>query len=88
MAVASLVLGILGLVSSCCSFGIFSILAVIFGHLGLAETKTGARSGGGMAVAGLVMGYVLVGPAVVFSIRVMLMGGIGALSGGTTATTP
>jgi uncharacterized protein DUF4190 len=55
-AVAAMVLGILGLVSSCCSFGVFSVLAVIFGHLGLNETKNGGKSGQGMAVAGLVMG--------------------------------
>lgn len=47
-AVTALILGLLG-------FGIF---AVIFGGLGLAETNRGQKSGGGMAVAGLVLGII------------------------------
>lgn len=81
MAVASMVLAILGLVTSCCSFGIFSILAVILGHAALGETRDGRKSGRGMAQAGLVMGYVVVIPAILFSAWVVFLGGVGALSG-------
>ncbi|WP_203981152.1 DUF4190 domain-containing protein [Planosporangium flavigriseum] len=84
MAVASMVLAIIGLVSGCCSFGVPSILAVIFGHVALGETRSGRKSGHGMAVAGLVMGYVVMLPAILISVWVVLMGGIGAVSGGTT----
>lgn len=59
MAVASLVLGIVGVVT----FGFIvipSVLAVIFGHLGLSNIKkSGGELGGrGMAIAGLVLGYI------------------------------
>ncbi|MBG0563012.1 DUF4190 domain-containing protein [Actinoplanes aureus] len=75
-AVASMVLGIVGLLLVFCAWGIPSLLAVIFGHIGLAETKRGEKSGQGMAVAGLVLGYILIGPAVV----VAVLGGISGLS--------
>lgn len=67
-ATASLVFGILGLVTSCCSFGVFSIAAVILGHVALGETKYGRRGGHGAAVAGLILGYVIVVPAIILSI--------------------
>lgn len=65
-ATASLVFALLGLPLACCTFGVFSALAVVCGHLGLSDTKT--RPGRGMAVAGLILGYVVVGPAVVLSL--------------------
>lgn len=80
MAVASMVLAIIGLISSCCTFGIPSILAVIFGHVARSETKNGTRSGDGMAVAGLVMGYIITGPAIVWSVMTVIGGGIGAIA--------
>jgi hypothetical protein len=56
--VAALVLGIIGLVSSPCTFGIPAILALVFGIIGYNQvTKTGSEGGGkGMAVAGIVLG--------------------------------
>ena len=53
LAIASLILGILWL----CWLG--SILAVIFGHVALGQIKKtgGAQQGRGMAIAGLVLGY-------------------------------
>lgn len=60
LAVASLVLGILGIVFSCFwPFGIpCALLATIFGATGLKVTANGEREGRGMAVAGLSMGIV------------------------------
>jgi len=52
LAVASLVLGILWL------GWLGSILAVIFGHLALRSIRRGAERGWGLAVAGLVLGYI------------------------------
>lgn len=66
-ATASMVLGILGLVTGICTFGIPCLIAVILGHAGLSATKDGARSGRGMAVAGLTMGYVALAPALLLS---------------------
>jgi hypothetical protein len=56
MAVAAMVLGILWL------FWIGSILAVIFGHISLSRIKHDRTLGGrGMAIAGVVLGYVGLG---------------------------
>ncbi len=68
LAIASLVCGILGLL-----FWLPSIPAIIMGHLGRSEIKrsAGTRKGGGMALAGLIMGYLgVVWVAVLFSIAV------------------
>lgn len=51
LAITSLVLGLLWL----CGLG--SLMAVIFGHMGLGSTRRGERSGAGIAIAGLVLGY-------------------------------
>ena len=54
LAVASLILGILWI----CWLG--SILAVIFGHVALAQIKKSGnlQQGRGLAIAGLVLGYI------------------------------
>jgi hypothetical protein len=54
LAIASMVLGIL------CVYWITSILAVIFGHIALSQIKrsNGTQTGRGMAIAGLVLGYI------------------------------
>ena len=51
LAITSLVCGLLYV----CGFG--SVMAVIFGHIGLGQTRRGERSGGGLAIAGLVLDY-------------------------------
>ncbi|QYC40743.1 hypothetical protein Nocox_15640 [Nonomuraea coxensis DSM 45129] len=56
MAVASLVLGIVGMISC----GLTSIIGVILGHIALARIKRSGEEGQGMAVAGLVTSYVMV----------------------------
>ncbi|MFC7585843.1 DUF4190 domain-containing protein [Nonomuraea antimicrobica] len=66
-AVASLVFGLLGLVGSWCMFGVPSIAAVVLGHVAARSTKRGLRAGHGMAVAGLILGYLVVVPAVIVS---------------------
>ncbi|MDZ5443406.1 DUF4190 domain-containing protein [Micromonospora sp. 4G57] len=78
MATASLVLGILGVLGGWCLFGLPCILAVILGHVALAETRDGRRSGHGMAVAGLVLGYVFVGPMIAFTVMVFFGSVVGA----------
>jgi hypothetical protein len=53
LAVASLVLGLVWL------GGLGSLLAVIFGHVALSQIKQNPmQSGKGLAIAGLVLGYV------------------------------
>lgn len=65
VAVWALVLGIVGALVGWCLLGLPSIAAIILGHIGLVETRSGHVSGRGMAVAGLVLGYVAVLPAIV-----------------------
>jgi hypothetical protein len=62
MAIASLVLGIIWL------YWIGSVLAVIFGHIALSQlNKSDGRQGGrGLAIAGLVLGYLGVAIFVLF----------------------
>jgi len=70
MAVASLVLGILWV------FWIGSVLAVVFGHVALSQINrsSGAVRGRGLAVAGLVLGYLGVA-TLVLSIVVAIANG-------------
>ncbi|MFC6884901.1 MULTISPECIES: DUF4190 domain-containing protein [Actinomadura] len=56
MAVASMVLGIIGVVT--CGGIIFSVGAVIFGHVAQGQIRRTGEGGGGMATAGLILGYI------------------------------
>jgi len=57
LAIASLVLGILGI---CC--GLLGILGLIFGYVGKSqiEKSGGAETGNGLAIAGIVLGWIAV----------------------------
>ena len=55
---ASLVLGILGLFISWFTLGIFSLLAILFGIIGIAEAHSDPRYSSGTAVGGLVLGLI------------------------------
>lgn len=59
MAVASLVLSLVGIIPCFWLFQVPGLLGVIFGFVGLGQTKDNARRGRGMAIAGLVVGFVL-----------------------------
>ncbi|WP_433783266.1 DUF4190 domain-containing protein [Actinomycetospora sp. CA-101289] len=54
LAVAALVCGILGFFTA----GLASIGAVVCGHLAWKDTHSGRQAGHGMAIAGLVLGYI------------------------------
>lgn len=60
-AIASLVLGITSLVTTllCCGGFIFAIPAIVCGVIGIKQAKQGVAGGRGMAVAGLVIGVVI-----------------------------
>lgn len=53
LAITSLICGLLQVF--CCGLG--SLLAVVFGHVALGQARRGERSGSGLAIAGLVLGY-------------------------------
>lgn len=59
LAVASLVLGIVGIVTDCCCWPVgatLGIAAIITGFLALNQVKEGTGGGKGMATAGLICG--------------------------------
>jgi uncharacterized membrane protein len=69
-AVASLVLGLVGPIPivwqilrlpNILAVLLPSILAVIFGHIGISRASHGTGSSKGMAIAGLVLGYIIAG---------------------------
>ncbi len=94
MAIASLVLGIVGIVSVCfyCFGFIPALLAVIFGHIARGQIRRMGGQGDGMALAGLIMGYIIMGLAVlvmVFFLVVAIIGGVQSSSNTTfTPATP
>src|SRR5262249_37441445 len=65
-AVASLVLGILGLLVGWCACLLPNLVGIVLGHMGLSQTKDGRANGRGMAVAGLVLGYLSLVPTLIF----------------------
>jgi hypothetical protein len=66
MAIASMVLGILWL------YWIGTILALIFGYVARKQIRERNESGGGMAVAGIVLGWVGIGVAVILVIGLVV----------------
>lgn len=66
LAVASLILGILGFFT-----GITAIPAVVTGHLALGRIKRARTDGHGMAVAGLVMGYIQIAIGIIILLMVL-----------------
>jgi hypothetical protein len=60
LSIASLVLGILWIL------GVGSILALIFGYIGLRQIRRRGENGRGMAIAGIVLGWVGVGLILIF----------------------
>ncbi|MFG1867471.1 DUF4190 domain-containing protein [Micromonospora arborensis] len=67
LAVASLIAGLVGVLGGWCLFGVPCIAAVILGHMATAATKRGERGGHGIAIAGLILGYIFVIPGVVLT---------------------
>lgn len=56
LAVASLVLGIVGILLQL--FGVVNILAIVFGFVSKSQIDSGQGRGRGMAVAGIVLGFI------------------------------
>lgn len=76
-AIAAMVNGIVGITFFwTVVLGVCSILGIIFGHLSLTQMKTTPSQGRGMAIAGLVLGYVALG----FWFLVFLVAAIAAVN--------
>ena len=60
MAIAALVLGILGVTVGLCLWflPVMPVLAVVFGHISLGRINAGGLPGRGLAITGIVTGYV------------------------------
>jgi hypothetical protein len=67
LAIASLVSGILGFI-----LWFPAILAVIFGHVAIRQIALRGQSGRGVAIAGLVLGYVVLLATVAFVLLVLV----------------
>jgi hypothetical protein len=80
LAVWALVTGVTGLLAGWCLFGVPCLIAVILGHIALHETKDGEKTGRGMAVAGLILGYVALLPAVILAFWLILGAGGAAVA--------
>ncbi|WP_156759450.1 DUF4190 domain-containing protein [Microbacterium karelineae] len=51
------------------------LLAIIFGHIALAQIKKGETGGRGMAMTGVIIGYVCIGLALIFALLAALLFG-------------
>lgn len=78
MNVTSLILSLASLVT-----GITAIAGIVFGHLGRAAVKRGEANNGGVGLAGLIIGYVLVGIGILGIVAFLVFfGWIGTECGG------
>ena len=77
-AIASMILGIAGIFTC----GLASIVAVILGHVSRGEIKRsgGRQQGSGMALAGLILGYIML----VLLVGIIVIAIIGAATGTNT----
>lgn len=66
-AIASLVCGLV-------ACGVGSVLAIVFGHIARAQIRRTQEGGGGLAIAGLVVGYVGIAAIVAFILTVVVFG--------------
>lgn len=79
LAVASLIAGIAAWVV-CPLLG--AVLAIIFGHIARGQIKTSGEAGGGLALAGLILGYAHLALGVLgFILVILFFGGMAAILG-------
>ena len=73
LAIASLVLGIAGLVFYAC--GVASVLALVFGYMsrGQIDRDPQNQGGRGMAIAGIIMGWIGVAIFVIFWVVIIII---------------
>lgn len=73
LAIASLVLGIAGLVFYACGVG--SILALVFGYMarGQIDRDPQNQGGRGMAIAGIIMGWIGIAILVIFWVVIIII---------------
>lgn len=74
LALTSMILGILGITVGICLlfFPVLPILAVVFGHIGLTQTRKTGAPGRGYAISGLVTGYIGIALAILWLIATII----------------
>lgn len=70
MAVAGMVLSLVGLIPCFWLFQVPGLLGMIFGFIGMGQTKEGGRKGRGMAIAAVVIGVLLMLVCVAFWVAI------------------
>ena len=79
LAIWSFVLSLVGLLGFCCGGPMLGIAAVVCGHLGLSKINANPQlQGRGLAVAGLVIGYLAI---VSWALYLIFFGGLAAMQG-------
>ncbi len=75
MGITALILGIVGIVASCClgSGLLFGGGAVVLGVLGKNAVKAGEANNGGMAQAGLILGAIAAALSVIYIVLVVVL---------------
>ena len=89
LAITALVCGIVGVPMSC--LFVPSVLAIIFGHIARGQIRRGQGGGDGMALAGLIMGYIMTaigGLYWLFNILFFTLAISGAAAGGVNKNRP
>lgn len=66
MATISMIFGIVGVLAFC--LVIPSLVAVLTGHIALKETRGGIKAGHGQTITGLVLGYLVLIPAIAWGV--------------------
>lgn len=72
LAIASLVLSLVGLIPCFWFVQVPGLLGTIFGFIGIGQTKDGRSRGRGMAIAGAVIGVILLVVCIAFWIAIAL----------------
>jgi hypothetical protein len=76
MAIAAMVLAILALPASCFSYGVgglvLGLLGAIFGHVARRQIRQRDEQGGGMALTGVILGWISVGISLLYLIAMIL----------------
>ncbi|GII56117.1 hypothetical protein Pth03_45060 [Planotetraspora thailandica] len=80
LAIASLILGLTGFITC----GFTSILAVVFGHVALGQIRRDRTDGHGMAIAGVILGWLLTGIWILYWI--LMFAGVVAGVGGSSSS--
>ena len=69
-----MILGILGITLGLCLifFPVMPILAVVFGHIGLSQTRSTGAPGRSYAITGLVTGYIGIALAILWLVATII----------------